>query len=179
MLDRIKQHITIIKKNILEKIMGKIIELDDSLIITDIINKAFLTVAEQFNFTKENVPKFPAFINSGIINYSLDNGLKMYGYKNNDLIIGCVGYSYYKDRIYFIERLAVLPEHRHSGVGKELLQFAEDKIIESGGKTAEIHVVDKNIILREWYKKLNYAEIRIDEIKVLPFNSCVMHKELK
>ena len=48
-----------------------------------------------------------------------------------------------------------------------------------GGEVAEIHVVDKNILLREWYKKLNYVEIRIDEIKTLPFNSCVMNKKLK
>ena len=158
--------------------MENIIELNDSKIITDILNKGFLTVAQQYNFTQENAPIFPAFINYDRIENSLNNGLKMYGYKNNDQIIGCVGYSFYKEQIYFIERLATLPEFRHLGIGKKLMQFVENIIKEIGGKIAEIHVVDKNIILRNWYKKLNYFEIRIDEIKSLPFNSCVMNKDL-
>ena len=145
--------------------MENIIEINDNKIITDILNKAFTTVAQQFNFTKENAPTFPAFINSDRIEGFLQKGLKMYGYKSNDLIIGCVGYSYYKDNIYFIERLATLPEYRHLGIGKKLINFIENKIVEIGGRIAEIHVVDKNIVLREWYKKLNYLEIRIDEIK--------------
>jgi len=159
--------------------MENIIEVNDSKIITDILNRAFITVARQYNFTKENAPTFSAFINSDRIDGFLNNGLKMYGYKKDNQIIGCVGYSYYKDRIYFIERLATLPEYRHLGVGKKLMQFAENEIKDIGGEIAEIHVVDKNIVLREWYKKLNYVEIRIDEIKTLPFDSCVMNKELK
>jgi diamine N-acetyltransferase len=158
--------------------MENIVEINDSKIITDILNKAFLTVAQQYNFTKENASTFPAFINNDRIENSLNNGLKMYCYKNDSQIIGCVGYSFYKEQIYFIERLATLPEFRHLGVGKKLMQFVESKIMEIGGKIVEIHVVDKNIVLREWYKKLNYMEIRIDEIKTLPFNSCVLNKEL-
>ena len=163
----------------MEDNLDTIIELKDSSIIADILNKAFITVAQHFNFTKENAPTFPAFINSDRIEGFLQKGLKMYGYKNNDLIVGCAGYSYYKDQIYFIERLATLPEYRHLGIGKRLMNFIENKIVEIGGKIAEIHVVDKNIVLREWYKKMNYFEIRMDKIKTLPFNSCVMVKELK
>jgi hypothetical protein len=59
------------------------------------------------------------------------------------------------------------------------MAFVEGKITEEGGKTAEVHVVDKNVVLVEWYKKLGYVKIRIDEIKTLPFNSCVMRRELR
>ena len=154
--------------------MENVFEIKDSKIITDILNKAFMTVAQEYGFTKENAPTFPAYMDSDRIENSMNNGLKMYGYIINDKIIGCVGYSNYKEQIYFIERLATLPEYRHSGIGKKLMEFAEDKIKEIGGKTIEIHVVDKNYVLREWYRKLNYVEIRIDEIKTLPFKSCVM-----
>jgi len=70
--------------------MDNIIEINDSKIVTDILNKSFITVAQQFGFTKENAPTFPAFINSDRIDGFLHNGLKMYGYKKNDLIIGCM-----------------------------------------------------------------------------------------
>jgi ribosomal protein S18 acetylase RimI-like enzyme len=106
----------------------------------------------------------------------------MYGYKIDDQIVGCIGYSYYKEQIYFIERLATLPEYRHLGIGKKLMEYIENKIKENDGKTAEIHVVDINEILVEWYKKLNYKHIRTDKLvdgtKKLPFDSCVMNKEL-
>jgi len=159
--------------------MESIIEINDSNTITSILNKAFITVAHQFNITKENAPRFPAFINSDIIDGNIKNGLKMYGYKNDEEIVGCVGYSYYKDEIYFIERLATIPEYRHLGIGKKLMEFAESKIFDKGGKIAEIHVVDKNNELRTWYKSIGYIEIRIDELKTFPFNSCVMYKDLK
>jgi len=106
--------------------MENIMEIKDSKIITEILNKAFITVALQFNYTKENAPKFPAFIEPNIIENGLNNGLKMYGYYLDNQIIGCVGYSFYKDHMYFIERLATLPEYRHKGIGKILMEYVEN-----------------------------------------------------
>ena len=134
--------------------MENIMEIKDSKIITEILNKAFITVALQFNYTKENASKFPAFIESNIIENGLNNGLKMYGYYLNNQIIGCVGYSFYKDNMYFIERLATLPEYRHKGIGKILMEYVENIIKKNNGKIIEIHVVDENKRLIDWYKKL-------------------------
>jgi ribosomal protein S18 acetylase RimI-like enzyme len=41
-----------------------------------------------------------------------------------------------------------LPEYRHLGIGKELMNFIENKIKENDGKTAEIHIVNNNEILK-------------------------------
>ena len=162
--------------------MENITELYDSYLITDILNKAFMTVALQFNFTKETVERFPAFMKSDIIENQLKNGLKMYGYKEDNKIVSCAGYSSYNDKIYMIERLGTLPEYRHKGIGKKLMEFVENKIRENSGEIAEIHVVDINITLVEWYKNMNYKQIRTDKLydgeRKLPFNSCVMNKEL-
>ena len=167
--------------------MENIMEINDSKIITNILNKAFNTVALQFNYTKENAPKFNAFIDSNVIEYGLKKGLKMYGYFVDDQIIGCVGYSFFKDQIYFIERLATLPEYRHKGIGKKLMEYMENRIRENDGKIIEIHVVDENIKLIEWYKKLGFIYIRVDDLsniekdgkKIFPFNSYVMNKILE
>ena len=167
--------------------MENIMEIKDSKIITDIINNAFFTVAEQFNYTKENAPRFPAFIDYEEIENNLNNGLKMYGYYIKNKIVGCIGYSYHKDQIYYIQKLATLPEYRHMGIGKKLMKFAEDKIRENNGKIIEITVVDQNITLIEWYKKLNFEYIRTDDLseikrdgkKIFPFNSYVMNKKLE
>jgi ribosomal protein S18 acetylase RimI-like enzyme len=118
-----------------------------------------------------------------IIEIWLDKGLKMYGFKVDDKIVGCAGYSLREDEIYLIERVATLPEYRNLGIGKRLMEFIEDKIRNIGGKIVEIHVTDKNTVLRNWYKKQGYVDIRIDEVKIpgiekVPFEACVMNKEI-
>jgi N-acetylglutamate synthase-like GNAT family acetyltransferase len=82
------------------------------------------------------------------------------------------------EKLILQDRIHMICNIRKEPCGKTLMQFIENRIKDIGGKIAEIHVVDKNITLREWYKKINYVEIRIDEIKTLPFNSCVMNKDL-
>jgi ribosomal protein S18 acetylase RimI-like enzyme len=163
--------------------MENIIELNDSNVIANILNNAFMAFAKEFNFTKENAPYHLAFINSDGIKIWLNNGLKMYGYKIDEKIISCAGYTYYNDQIYLIERLATLPEYRNLGIGKKMMKFIENKIKNNGGKIVEIHVTDKNTVLREWYKKQGYIEIRIEEVNIpgiekVPFKACVMNKEL-
>jgi len=163
--------------------MENIVELNDSKIITPILNRAFLTFAQEFNFSKENAPNHLAFIDSDGVEVWLNKGLKMYGYKIDGNIIGCAGYSYYKDQVYLIERLATLPEYRNLGVGKKLMKFIENKVKNIGGKIVGIHVTDVNTVLRDWYKKQGYVEIRIEEVNIpgiatVPFKAYVMHKDL-
>ena len=163
--------------------MENIVELNDSKIIAGILNISFLAFAQEFNFTKENAPNHLAFINYDKVDVWLNNGLKMYGYKIDDKIISCAGYSYLKEQLYLIERLATLPEYRNLGVGKKLMKFIENEIKNIGGKIVEIHVTDKNTVLRKWYKKQGYTEIRIEDVNIpgiatVPFKACVMNKEL-
>ena len=163
--------------------MENIVKLNDSKIITEILNKSFLAFAQEYGFTKENASNHLAFINSDKVDFWLKNGLSMYGYKLENKFVGCAGYSYLEDYIYLIERVATLPEYRNLGIGKKLMEFNENEIKINGGKIAEIHVIDKNIPLREWYKKQGYVEIRIEEVNIpgivkVPFKTCVMKKEL-
>ena len=163
--------------------MDNIVELHDSKIMTGILNKAFLAFAQEYNFTRENAPNHLAYINADIIRVWLNNGLKMYGYRIDDKIIGCGGYSYQNTQKYLIERLATLPEYRNLGAGTKLMGYIENRVKDIGGKIVEIHVTDKNIALREWYKKQGYVETRIEKvnipgIKKVPFRACIMIKEL-
>ena len=163
--------------------MITITELNDSKIITHILNISFLAFAQEHNFTRKNAPNHLAYINSDTVEAWLNEGLKIYGYRIDDKIVACGGYSHKEDETYLIQRVATLPEHRKLGIGKKIMEYLESKIKNAGGKIAEIHVTDKNIVLREWYKKQGYTEIRIDEvnipgIKVVPFKACVMYKEL-
>jgi ribosomal protein S18 acetylase RimI-like enzyme len=156
----------------------KIVSLDDAVLIASLVNRAFYTVALQFGFTGEKVPSFPAFIDSSVIAGQLAGGLKIFGFKREADIIGCVGYKCRDDGIYVIECLAVLPEFRHMGIGGNLMKYIENIVKEKQGNKSELAIVDNNQILKKWYKKLGYEEIRIEEYVELPFKVCVMQKAM-
>ncbi|MDR1589205.1 MAG: hypothetical protein LBS51_03320 [Oscillospiraceae bacterium] len=59
------------------------------------------------------------------------------------------------------------------------MNFIENKIKENNGKIAEIHIVNDGEILKAWYNKLGYKEIRVEEPKTLPFKVGIWYKELK
>jgi ribosomal protein S18 acetylase RimI-like enzyme len=167
---------SIIKKYL--EYFGDIIKLSDSQDITRIINKSFMTVADEFGYTKEDIPTFPAFIESNIIENEIKSGIKIFGYKKNKKIMGCAGYMKYTDEIFKIKRLAVLPEYRHLGIGKKLLKYNEKIIKMNCGKKIEAHIVNSNEQLKQWYKKNGYKEIEIEEINGLPFKVCKMQKKI-
>lgn len=75
--------------------------------LADVLQRSFLTVAEEFNLTKQNAPTNQAFVTPESLKAAINNGLKMFGFMENDKIIGCIGIKASKDSsIFYIERLA-------------------------------------------------------------------------
>lgn len=145
--------------------------------ITIVINQSFQTVAEEFGFTEQSVPTFPAFIKPEIIENQISKGLFLYCFSVADAFAGSVGISDLRDTNTFkIERLAVLPEYRHCGIGKKLMDFAYNEIAARSGKIAQVEIVNENTKLKSWYTNNGFREIRIDTYKHLPFTVCVMNK---
>lgn len=149
----------------------------------DIIKRSFSTVAREFNFTQEIAPAFPAWISGEIINAQIAAGLRLFMFEKNFKAIGCIGVSSCPDSDLFkdlfkIERLAVLPEFRHLGIGKSLMDFAIKEIHKSQGKAAQVEIVNENTRLKKWYIDLGFKEIRIDRYENLPFTVGILHKTL-
>jgi ribosomal protein S18 acetylase RimI-like enzyme len=141
------------------------------------IRDSFLTVANEFGFTTENAPTNPAFITYERLKESFDKGMILYGLFVGDKIEGCIAIERSKeDERFFIERLAVLPQKRHKGYGKILMDFAFDRISEKGGKIASIGIVDENKILKNWYMLYGFKETGIKKFDHLPFTVCFMEK---
>jgi ribosomal protein S18 acetylase RimI-like enzyme len=162
----------------MEIFWNNIIETKDSIIITKILNESFMTVAIEFGYTIENAPTFGAFIKNDVIENDFKYGTKIFGFKKDNILVGCAGFSKNRNEIYEIKRLAVIPNYRHLGIGKKLLLHNENEIKSIGEKIVEVHIVDNNKILKEWYKNNGYKETKVEEIKWLPFKSCIMQKEL-
>ena len=143
-----------------------------------IIRSSFMTVAKDFHITKENCAANPAFITSEKLMESINKGIKFFGLFRGDIQIGCVAIEKAKDDVFYMERLAVVPEHRHNGYGKEITDFVFKYAGSQGGKKVSIGIVNENIELKDWYTKYGFTETSIRKYDHMPFTVCFMEKRI-
>jgi ribosomal protein S18 acetylase RimI-like enzyme len=74
--------------------------------------------------------------------------------------------------------VAILPEYRHFGYGKALLDFFKDKIKELGGNKITIGIVEENTVLKEWYTTNGFVHTGIKQFEHLQFTVGYMESSL-
>jgi diamine N-acetyltransferase len=145
--------------------------------LLDVLHESFGTVAVEFDLDRTTNPSNGAFIEKHELEMLIEKGLMMYGYYEKGKIVGCVGLKQGSTKgVFYIEKLCVVPAKRHSGIGFDLLQFAESEIRSRNGKTISIGIIDKNAILKKWYRKNGYSEYELKTYEHLPFEVCLMKK---
>lgn len=146
--------------------------------VTEVIRRSFLTVANDFGLTKENAPTNPAFITCEDLKGSLARGLRLFGMIHEGKNIACVGIEPSNEKdVYYLERLAVLPEHRHRGIGLRVMDYAIARIREHGGRRVSIGIIDENERLKAWYARHGFIEKGRKTFQHLPFTVCFMERE--
>ena len=98
----------------------------------EVIHRSFKTVADEFGLTKENCPKHTSFIPIYFLTTQMDWGWHMFCLYHEKEIVGYMSLSKEGDTTYELHNLAVLPEYRHNGLGKELLDHAKETVIPKG-----------------------------------------------
>ncbi|MDR2040432.1 MAG: GNAT family N-acetyltransferase [Bacteroidales bacterium] len=153
---------------------------DDFSILADLLNCSFATVAKEFGLTKENAPTNNAFITGDALKTQLNNCTKYYIEEEDGKITGFIAIerSSGEPDVFYIEKVAVHPDHRHKGTGRMLMDFASDMIVEYGGKSISIGLINANKVLKEWYRRQGFRETGIRSYDHLPFKVCMMNKEL-
>ena len=146
----------------------QISELDRCLFV---IREGFATVAKDFGITEENFPDYRSFMKIEKMQYYWDNGFLMYGYYLNNNIIGYVSLvkKWGDDTAFELNNLAVLPEYRHKGYGKELLDFCKDKVKEFGRDKIAIGIIDENVKLKNWYAENGFIHTGTKKFDGWPF----------
>jgi len=144
----------------------------------NVIRKSFATVAEQFNLTKEKAPTNPAFIEMRHLQKMRDKGIAMFGVFCETIQIGFVAIERNELTDFNMERLAVLPEYRHKGYGRQIVKYVTEYVADQGGKSVLIGVIGDHEILKSWYRELGFIEFNTKRLAHLPFPVCYMRKEL-
>ena len=141
-----------------------------------VIRDSFITVANEFNITRENAPTNPAFIEIGSLHAMKQKGIDIYGAYINNILIGLVAIEKSNDSLYFMEKLAVLPEYRHNGYGSRLIDFVVETVKEAGGNKISIGIINENKVLKDWYIKNGFSETGIKQFPHLPFSVCFLER---
>ena len=151
----------------------------DFSLAAEVIRMSFATVAKDLGLTEENCPKFVGFVTtSERLQTHHSWGWWMYGLYKNERLVGYVSISKEADEAYEIHNLAVMPEYRHNGYGKQFLDFCMAKIIELGGSKVAISITEENTVLRNWYTAYGFVHTGVKKFEHLPFTSGYMELEV-
>jgi ribosomal protein S18 acetylase RimI-like enzyme len=141
-----------------------------------VVRNAFKTVALELNLTRENSPTHPSFITTGRLREDRNKGVKFFGLFLGEKQVGFVAVERADVGLYYVERLAVLPEYRHRGYGKRLMEFAFEYIETNGGKKVSIGIINEQAILKNWYREMGFQEMSTRQFAHLPFTVCFMER---
>jgi N-acetylglutamate synthase-like GNAT family acetyltransferase len=148
--------------------------------IINVLNESHLTVAKEFRFSKLDNPTNNAFIDAVSLRTQLEKGIELYQLMLDDKVVGCIAIekSIKEADTFYIEKVSVVPDHRHKGFGLKLMKFALDEIKNRGGKCASIALIDSNLKLKIWYLKQGFIETGTKDFAHLPFKVCFMIKQI-
>jgi len=161
-----------------ELTIAEVTEPDDIKNSAGVVRDSFQTVAEEFNLTIENCPTHPSFITPDKLNELKSKGVKLFGLFTENEQAGFIAIEKADEVLYYIEKLAVLPEYRNRGGGERIMRFAFDLIRENGGKKVSIAIIDEHTVLKGWYKGLGFKEVSTKLFPHLPFTVCFLERDL-
>ena len=155
----------------------KIIRIDEARLeeCLDIIHRSFATVAEEFGLTRENCPSHTSFMpieklrthaEWGFDMFGMEDGGKIIGYVSVALNLHCASFPQGK---FEMHNLAVLPEYRHGGIGRNLLDLAKKTVAEKGGNKLHIGIIEESTVLKKWYEANGFVSTGTQKFEHLPF----------
>ncbi len=153
--------------------------MDEIPTVVSILRRACATVAERFGLTQENCPKSPAFYTEDRVRTDLERGVQYYFLEKQGEVRGCVALEKARPGIGYLERLAVLPEHRSNGYGSALVRHILAQAPSTGLERVGIAIIAEDEPLREWYSRFGFVLTGTRGFDHLPFTVAFMEKELR
>jgi uncharacterized repeat protein (TIGR04076 family) len=145
----------------------------------DVIRRSFGTVAKEFGWTRENCPGHTSFITDERLAGKIKDGYHSFGYFVGDTIFGFASLTDTGDGVYEMNNVSILPEWRHYGYGKRLIDFCKEKVKILGGSKITIGIVEENAILKNWYAANGFTHTGTKRFEHLPFTAGYMEWGMK
>lgn len=139
----------------------------------DVIRRSFATVAHDFGWTKENAPGHVSFLTDEQLQKQMNNH-ETFGLCVDGKIAGFVALKDLGNAVFELRKISILPEWRHYGYGKKLLDFCKATVKENGGSKIVLDIIEENTILKEWYSANGFVHTGTKKHKHLPFTTGYM-----
>jgi ribosomal protein S18 acetylase RimI-like enzyme len=145
-----------------------------------VIRAAFQTVADELGLTEANAPTNPAFMTLDRLREARVRGVRMFALLEEEGAATPTGFvALERSRtpgVLYLTRLAVLPAHRHRGLGRALTDhaFAEARAVRA--ERISIGIVDEHAVLKRWYLDYGFVVTGTKRFEHLPFTVCFMDK---
>ena len=151
---------------------------EDAQHIAFIVSEANKDIAELFNLTRDNTPKHPSFYTTEWVLSDFRRGELYFFYKEEGIIKGCVAFEQPDPQTAYLNRLSVLPDYRHNGIGaglvKHICEYSKSKKVQ----TISIGIIAEHTVLKNWYLDLGFIEGEIKKFDHLPFDVLLMRYNL-
>lgn len=147
-------------------------------VCAEVIRQSFATVAQDFGLTPENCPSNGAFLKTERLTAEQEQGKRMFALHSAGSIAGFVAVGCLEDGVFTIEKLAVLPEHRHNGYGKSLLDYAIQQAKNLGGEKISIGIIEEHTVLKNWYIMSGFVPTGSKVFEHLPFTVGFMEYQI-
>lgn len=158
--------------------MIKEISKEDLYECTDVIKESFSSVAEEFNITEQNAPRYVAFSTTAKkLSDQYDNGRKMFAYFNSCKIVGFYSLEFDGSECE-LNNLCVLPDYRHKGIGDKLIEHSFNTAKDNNCTKMNISIVEENQLLKKWYIGYGFVPLYTKKYDFFPFTCGYMRKEL-
>lgn len=146
--------------------------------IAALLRAAYADVAQRFGLTPENCPKHPSNVQPESIIEAMAHGTRYFALEAENKTIGCVALEQPQPEVCYLERLAVLPKHRHRKAGKLLVEHIFTEARRLGAERVEIGIIAAHETLKTWYETFGFREIRRAHFPHLPFEVLFMRRNL-
>ncbi len=150
----------------------------DARLLSDLISASYLDVAQTFNLTPGNCPKHPSNCTKNWVERDFNRGVLYYILYKDGLPAGCAGLETIENKTAYLERLAVLPEYRHNGLGRQLIDHIFASAKQMGVKTIRIGIISEQDNLKEWYRTIGFIYVDTKKFDHLPFQVGYMKIDL-
>ncbi len=137
--------------------------------LAGLIRESYRDVARRFGLTPQNCPKHPSNCAPDWVEKDMDRGVIYYCLEQRETPVGCVAFEKANEKEGYLERLAVLPDCRHNGLGKALVHHVFEVARSAGISRIGIGIISEQLDLKQWYQKMGFVEQEIKTFSHLPF----------
>lgn len=152
---------------------------EDAVLLASIIRESFKDVADMFGLTREDCPSHPAYCQPSWMDEGFAKGIRFFVVEEAARPLGCVGMSRPANGECELLRLAVLPQERHKGLGRLLVEHVIEQARSLRLRRVNLALIAGHVQLRQWYEQLGFVLKTVEKPPHLPFEVASMAMEIE